>query len=278
MKRVLAILVPTVFAAACALEIEDARFAVRKDLSSSAHVLISRPVATDEIGDTAHEEARKWARRVRTCGGSHRQVFDVSDKVLVESRFELEGDRDRDLLLLCIADKDKHQPRVQISKDERFFVDRYTLDLSFEVPWDIDLGGKVDLLPNKISLEMPGAIVRHSDSSYLPFDRATWRREGRGRVVVNIQPVADRDAARRIQALGRSLGPNPSEAEVQAAMKRLDSRLRMTIVSEERRFSTLEIASAILTLAAAPFIPWLGRWAVNWYRRVRKPKRPSGAD
>lgn len=276
MRRVIASLLPTILLAACALEIEDARLTVRKDLSSSANVLISRPVAEGEVGDKLDEEARKWARRVQSCGGSYRQVFALPEKVMVESRFDMESDRERDLLLLCIADRSRHQPSVQISRDEGLFADRYTLDLSFKVPWTIDIGGKIDLLPNKLSVEMPGRIVRHADSSYLPFDRASFRRGGRGQLVMTLQPLSQAEAEARIEALKRSLGPNPSEADAEAAADKLDSLLRMTIVSEQARFSTLEFLSILAALAAViPFIPFIGRQARSLFRRLRKSGQES---
>ena len=255
----------------CSLKIEDARLSIRKDLSSSANVLISRPGPADAIAKDLDAEAKDWASMVQSCGGSYRQVFQVPRKIMVESQFEMEGERERDMLLLCMTEKAKHRPQVAISKQEGFFVDRYELQLSFTVPWSIDIVGEVDLLPDRLSLEMPGSIVDHTDSSYLPFNRASWQRKGRGGLVLDLQPIPAEEVREHMQELRRSLGPNPSLARAEAAADRLDSILRATIISEERRFTTLEIVTAAGAMAAlVPLLPLLAR-QVRRYRRRPRP-------
>jgi hypothetical protein len=241
-KRLLALV--CVALASCSLSVEDAQLIVRPDLSSSANFLISRPWnASAADNDKAEAIAKEWAHKVTSCGGSYRQVFRTSTKLMVEAHFEMNDDRARKLLPLCLSD-DADKPKIHLSRADGWFSDRYVLDVSWRVPFAIDILGKVDLLPASLTIQMPGSIETYVDRSYLPFARASWSRPRRDQLTMVTRALTVDEAKAQLRQSGAG---NPASA---GSAKGMDSRVTIHVVSKTVRWGALEWATLIGGIAA----------------------------
>lgn len=255
--------------ASCALKVEDVRIEARADTSAGANFLISRSAASGVSEEEAEAGAKRWARKVISCGGRQRQVFQVSGKEMIETSFDVRNRREKDLLLLCLAQQE-NQADASLTRRAGLFSDTYVLKLRFIQPFKV-FGG--DLLPEKLNVEMPGRIVAYKDRSSLPIHEVRWAEEGDNALTMRLRDLTKDELAIRHAAFARR---PPTEAE---ARKLLDSTIDFEVTSQVEKWSVTELVTLLGGIAALlPILFVLIRRARRIWSRRTAPEAPKPAS
>lgn len=247
----------------CVMKTEDAKLDLRRDLSAGISFVVSLPTPDKDKLQAAVGQVQEWRKKVQSCGGRARDFTTADMKaVRLAGDFSLADEREKDIMLLCLLFR-SDQASATYTKKEGWLSDEYKLSVLIRGDPERGRYEFLTILPERLWVQMPGAISSVTDSSVLPWHRSSWRRPSGNLAVLDSKPLEQTAFEARKLSKTDDIPP---------------MKLEFVVKSKVNKLSTIEALTVLGALAAIlPLVPWLIRLARRIWKRRREPPASNSA-